>query len=121
MFKHIHTMVRHYDEHWMYNDEQNKYNLFLRRAYPLAWKTTDYSNNLRNSIRMQGLPRWLSGKESACQGRRWGFDPWVREGNSNPLQYSCMGKPMDREAWQATVHRVAKETRLKRLNNNIKV
>ena len=31
-----------------------------------------------------------------------------REGNSNPLQYSCMGNPMDIEAWQATVHRVTK-------------
>ena len=30
------------------------------------------------------------------------------EGNSNPLQYSCLGNPMDREAWQATVHGVAK-------------
>ena len=29
------------------------------------------------------------------------------EGNGNPLQYSCLGNPMDREAWQATVHRVA--------------
>ena len=26
----------------------------------------------------QGLPRWLSGKESACQCRRHGFDPWPR-------------------------------------------
>jgi len=24
------------------------------------------------------------------------------EGNSNPLQYSCLGNPMDRGAWQAT-------------------
>ena len=29
------------------------------------------------------------------------------EGNSNPLQYSCLGNPMDREAWEATVHGVA--------------
>ena len=28
-------------------------------------------------------------------------------GNGNPLQYSCLGNPMDREAWWATVHRVA--------------
>ena len=28
-------------------------------------------------------------------------------GNSNPLQYSCLGNPMDREAWWATVHGVA--------------
>ena len=31
------------------------------------------------------------------------------EGNSNPLWYSCLGNPMDREPWQATVHRVAKK------------
>ena len=30
------------------------------------------------------------------------------EGHRNPLQYSCLGNPMDRGAWQATVHRVAK-------------
>ena len=32
------------------------------------------------------------------------------EGNSNPLQYSCLGNPIDRGAWQATVHGVAKES-----------
>ena len=30
------------------------------------------------------------------------------EGNDNPLQYSCLENPMDRGAWQATVHMVAK-------------
>ena len=35
------------------------------------------------------------------------------EGNENPLQYSCLENSMDREAWQATVHGVAKNwTRL---------
>ena len=29
------------------------------------------------------------------------------EGNGNPLQYSCLGSPMEREAWWATVHGVA--------------
>ena len=29
-------------------------------------------------------------------------------GNGNPLQYPCLEDPMDREAWQATVHRIAK-------------
>jgi len=37
-------------------------------------------------------------------------------GNGNPLQYSCLENPMDRGAWQTTVHRIAKSwTRLKRL------
>ena len=30
-------------------------------------------------------------------------------GNGSPLQYSCLGNPLDREAWWATVHGVAKE------------
>ena len=30
------------------------------------------------------------------------------EGNGNPLQHSLLGNPIDREAWQATVHGVAK-------------
>ena len=32
------------------------------------------------------------------------------EGNGNLLQYSCLGNPMDRGAWQATVHGAAKES-----------
>ena len=32
------------------------------------------------------------------------------EGNGNPLQYSYLGNPMDRGAWQATVHGVAKDS-----------
>ena len=32
------------------------------------------------------------------------------EGNGNPLQYSCLEKSMDRGAWWATVHGVAKES-----------
>ena len=30
------------------------------------------------------------------------------EGNGNPLQYSCLESPMDKGAWRATVHKVAK-------------
>ena len=39
---------------------------------------------------------------------RWGRSP--RAGNGNPLQNSCLGNPMDREAWWATVHAVIKES-----------
>ena len=57
------------------------------------------------------LPGGSDGKESACNLGD-GFYPWVgrpsREGNSNPLQCSCLESPMDRGAWQATVPRVAK-------------
>ena len=71
--------------------------------------------NVTNEI-FQGLPMWLSGKESACQykrHRRLGFDPWVWKTpggkNSNRLQYSCWGNLMDRGVWWATVQGVTKE------------
>ena len=32
-----------------------------------------------------------------------------REGNGNPLQYSCLGNPMDRGVWRVTTRGVAKE------------
>ena len=42
------------------------------------------------------------------------------EGNGNLHQYSCLGNLMDRGAWWATVHGVAKsQTRLKRLDNSM--
>ena len=44
------------------------------------------------------------------------------ERNVNLFQYSCLGNLMDREAWQATVHGVAKESdTAQQLNNNISV
>ena len=54
----------------------------------------------------------LDGKESACNAQDPGSIPGLGispgEGNGNPLQYSCLENPMDRGAWQATVHRVTK-------------
>ena len=54
-----------------------------------------------------GLPRWLSGEESACPRRRPRLDPWAGKvpggGHGSPLQHSCLGNPMDRGAWWATV------------------
>ena len=61
-----------------------------------------------------GFPWWLSSKEPACRCRRRGLDPWVRkipgEGNDNLMHYSCLGNPMDRGAWWAIVHGIAKES-----------
>ena len=67
-----------------------------------------------------GLPRWLSGKESACQCRRHkrnGFDPWV---GKIPWRRKWLHTPvflseefMDKGAWLATVHGISKSwTRL---------
>ena len=54
------------------------------------------------------------GKESACNAEdpgsicRLGMS--LGEGNGNPLQYSCLGNPMDRGAWLATVYGGPKES-----------
>ena len=38
----------------------------------------------------------------------------------NPLQYSCLENPIDRGAWQATVHKIAESDPLKRLSRHIR-
>ena len=38
-------------------------------------------------------------------------------GHDNPLQYSCLENPMDREDWWATVHRVANESETTELDS----
>ena len=67
--------------------------------------------------RCQGLPWWLSGKDSTCSAGDEGSIPgsgrFLGEGNGKPPQYSCLENPMDRGAWYATVYGVAKSwTRL---------
>ena len=75
-----------------------------------------------------GFPDGDSGKEPACQCRRLrdvGLIP--KSGRSPggwhgyPLQYSCLENPMDRGAWRAIAHAVAKsQTRLKRLTMHVR-
>ena len=60
----------------------------------------------------KGFSGGLDGKESACNAGDLGSIPGLGrspgEGNGNPLQYFCLGNSMDRGAWWATVHGVAK-------------
>ena len=68
--------------------------------------------------------RWLSSKESACNQGDMGSIPVSGRspggGHGNPLQYSYLGSPMDRGAWQTTVHRVKKRIKLKWLSTQHK-
>ena len=64
-----------------------------------------------------GLSWWFSNEDSTCNAGNAssisGSGRSPGEGNSNPLQYFWLENPMDRGAWQATVHGVAKSrTRL---------
>ena len=53
-------------------------------------------------------------KESACNAGDWGLIPGSGrssgEGNGYPIQYSCLGNPMERRVWGATVHGGRKES-----------
>ena len=54
-------------------------------------------------------------QETRVQSLGWEDSPG--EGNGNPLQHSCLGNHMDRGAWQAIVHGVAKESDRTDINN----
>ena len=60
----------------------------------------------------RGFPGGSDGEESACNTEHLSSVPGLGrspgEGNGNPLQYPCLENSMDRGAWWATVHRVAK-------------
>ena len=66
-----------------------------------------------------GFPGSSDGKESACNvgdlASVSGLGRSPGGGHGNPLRYSYLENPMDRGAWQATVHKVAK-SRLKPLS-----
>ena len=62
-------------------------------------------------------------KASACKAGDTGSIPGLGrslgEGNGNPLQYSCLENPRDREAWWAAVSGVSQSrTRLKQLSSS---
>ena len=59
---------------------------------------------------LSGVSRWLLVKNPPMQDAGLIHGPRTSpgEGNGNPLQYSGLGNPMDRGAWQAIVHGIAK-------------
>ena len=61
-----------------------------------------------NHLRIGGSEVKASAYNAGDLGSIPGSGRSLGEGNGNPLQYSCLENPMDREAWWATVHGVAK-------------
>ena len=63
----------------------------------------------------RGTSQWLCGKESTCNAEDIedatlipGSGKSPGGGNGNPLQYSCLEIPMDRETWRAAVQGITK-------------
>ena len=86
-------------------------------AFPLFFRIHKVKNIRQGDVVGRDLklyiPWWLRlGKESACKAEDPdsipGLERSTGEGNSNPLQYSCLENFMARGAWQATVHGVVK-------------
>ena len=61
-----------------------------------------------------GFPGGTAVKNPPANVRDTGLIPGLGRspgvGNGNPLQYSCLGNSIDRRAWWATVHEIAKES-----------
>ena len=77
------------------------------------WKSFNQRLNLVSQrLSYEGFPHSSVGKSSACKagepGSNTGLGRSAGEGNWNPLQYSCLENPLDRGAWQATAHRIAR-------------
>ena len=64
-----------------------------------------------------GFPGGSDGKESACKAGDPGLIPGSGrspgERNGHPVQYVCLGNPMDRRAWWAIVHGGHKESEVR--------
>ena len=85
----------------------------LGREDPLEKRMATHSSTLAWKIPWTEEPGGLqsTGSLESDMTKRLHFHfslSCIGEGNGNPLQCSCLDNPMDRRAWQATVHRVTK-------------
>ena len=73
-----------------------------------------WSISLRSSNNLKSFPGCSVVKNLPTNEEDLGSIPGLvrspGEGNGNPIQYSCLGNPMDTGAWQAMVHGVAKDS-----------
>ena len=97
--------------------------IWTRPASQILWYDAHSFQSMLIHKVLQSFPGGSNGKASACSAGDPGLIPrWGRsrgKRNSNPLQYSFLENSMDRGAWQATVHGVAKsQTRLSDFTHN---
>ena len=131
---HMKTWYMHQRERILYFccclfSKMSKWNIYLQRMrrkrfiskHPeINWILTEYGNNqktflecyLLNIMLMKGFPDGLVHKESACNTGQLGLIPGTgrspREGNDNPLPYSCLDNSMERRVWQSTIHGISR-------------
>ena len=96
----------------------------IRKNINPRGKVENFCVNIHNLGLPADFPGGSDGKESACNSGELDSIPGLGrspgEGNDNPLKFSCLENSMDRRAWWATVHGVAKELdTTEQLNNNV--
>ena len=93
---------------WIFLTQESNWVLYPETKYKV------FENKLRINLRtsLLGFPYSSVGKESAYNAGDLGSTPGLGrppgERNGNPLQYSCLESLIDRGAWQATAHGVAR-------------
>ena len=87
---------------------------FIPKIQCLPWlpAPTHHHNHHRSNIILGSWAHNSISKESACNAGHLSLIPGSGrspgEGNGNPPHYSCLENPMDRGAWQATLHEVTR-------------
>ena len=83
-------------------------------CYPYIEAAFTYISIWSRLLLQQGFPMAQQIKNPPAMQERFRFNSWVRRspgrGNGNPLQYSCLGNPIDRGAWWTTIQKGHKES-----------
>ena len=88
---------------------------FVRCCFPYLFPPNNLGGASQVALLVKTLPASAGDVTDMVSIPGLGRSP--RQGNGNPLQYSCLENPMDRGAWWATVHGVTKSwRRLKQLS-----
>ena len=95
------------------NNEKSEREIKESIPFSIATKRVKYlGKNLPKETKVMGFPHSSVGKSSACNAGDPGSIPGSGrspgEENGSPLQYSCLENPMDKGAWKAAVHRIAR-------------